>query len=89
MELTPFIQIFLLVPLLGVIISLLIPAKNEMALSRVAFYTAGINLAAFLVFLVAWLSQQAPDLNLKEFSIYKNQEYEFLIDFFFDKITAV
>ena len=89
MELTPFIQIFLLVPLLGVIISLLIPAKNEMALSRVAFYTAGINLAAFLIFLVAWLSQHAPDLNLKEFSVYKNKEYEFLIDFFFDKITAV
>jgi NADH:ubiquinone oxidoreductase subunit 5 (subunit L)/multisubunit Na+/H+ antiporter MnhA subunit len=89
MELTPLIQIFLFIPLLGFIISLMIPARNEMALSRIAFYTAGTNLVLFLGFLMLWLLQSAPTLNLKEFSLYQNKDYEFLIDFFFDKITAV
>jgi NADH-quinone oxidoreductase subunit L len=89
MELTPLIKIFLLVPATGFFISLFIPRKNEMALSRVAFYTAGINMLLFLGFLGLWLLQKAPTLNLKEFVLYQNRNYVFFIDFFFDKVTAV
>jgi formate hydrogenlyase subunit 3/multisubunit Na+/H+ antiporter MnhD subunit len=89
MELTPFIQLFLFIPLAGFVISLLIPERKELLLSRIAFYTSGITLLASFVFAFIWFLQNHPTLNLKEFSIYKNEEYEFLIDFIFDKITAV
>ncbi len=89
MELTTLIQVFIFIPLAGFIISLLIPQKKELVLSRIAFYTAGSNLLAFFVFIIFWLLQNHPTLNYKEVSIYQNSEYEFLIDFTFDKITAI
>lgn len=89
MKLDIFIQLFLFIPLAGFIISLLVSAKKERILSRIAFYTSGLNLFAFLIIVVVWLWQNHPTLNIKEISIYKNKEYEFLIDLFFDKITAV
>src|SRR5689334_18657757 len=83
------INIFLLVPLMGFFISLLIPRKNELALSRTAFLTAGIHTLSFLVFIVYWLAIGRPILNIKEVALYKSTEYEFVVDFYFDKITAV
>ena len=58
-------------------------------LSRVAFYTAGINLASILVFLVFWAGVGFQALNLKEFVLFKTDHFEFLIDFFFDRVGAV
>ncbi len=89
MELKILVQIFLLIPLAGFIISLLIPHKKELALSRIAFYTAGGNLFCFFIFIAFWLWQGHPTLDIKDVSIYQNSEYEFVIAFLFDKITAV
>jgi NADH-quinone oxidoreductase subunit L len=89
MDLTAFIQIFILIPLLGFIISLLIPEKKERILSAIAYYTAGLQLFLFLPFVIIWLIQGAEVLNLKEFSIFESKDYVFLIDFFFDEVTAV
>jgi NADH-quinone oxidoreductase subunit L len=89
MDLTPFIQIFILIPLAGFVLSLFFKGSQEKWLSMIAYYTAGFQLFFFLPFLVYWSIQGAPVLNLKEFTIYHSQDYVFLIDFFFDRITAV
>ncbi|AWG23838.1 proton-conducting transporter membrane subunit [Flavobacterium kingsejongi] len=83
------LQIFILIPLIGFLISLFIPAKKETIISWTAFFTVGLHMATFLVFLVYWLWNGHPVLNLKEIPIIKTSGYEFFIDFYFDKITAV
>lgn len=88
-----FLFIFLLIPLAGFFVSVLLPKKNETALSTFAFLTAGIYLLTALVFTGYWLftGHQVIDLRElgKDISIYKTTNYEFYFDLFFDKITAV
>jgi NADH-quinone oxidoreductase subunit L len=86
---TQILQIFILIPVIGFIISLLIPAKKEGILSWVAFSTVGLYLLFFLTFLGFWFANGHQILNLKEIVLFKSKDYEFLIDFCFDKITVV
>jgi NADH:ubiquinone oxidoreductase subunit 5 (subunit L)/multisubunit Na+/H+ antiporter MnhA subunit len=82
------INCFIMIPLAGFLISVLLPKKNETALSRLAYTTIGINLFLALVFVCYWMLNGMPPLNLKEVSIYRAFEYDFYIDFYFDGITA-
>ncbi|MDH4298942.1 MAG: proton-conducting transporter membrane subunit [Cyclobacteriaceae bacterium] len=82
------LQFFVIVPLAGFVISLLTPDKKENAISWGAFLTVGLHLSGTIVFLVYWLLHHHPTLNLKEIVLFKTVGYEFLIDFYFDKITA-
>jgi NADH-quinone oxidoreductase subunit L len=88
MDLTPFIQVFIAVPLLGLLSCFFVPSKNEVAVSYVAIATTALQFTLFLPFVIYWLIQGAPTLNLQEFALFESQDYVFLIDFFFDKITA-
>lgn len=83
------INFFLFVPAIGYVISLLIPGKKEIYLSRVAFLTAGTNLVGLLIFTSIWLFKGMPHLNIKDIFLYKSEHYDFLLDFYFDKISAV
>lgn len=83
------IACFILIPLLGFVLSLFVPEHSEIALSRIAFLTAALQLFGSIGFIAFWLFQGAPNINIPEFVLYKGSGYEFLIDFFFDKITAV
>ena len=89
MELSAWIQLMIGIPLVGFIVSILVPENQEKILSRVAFYTAGLNLLSVLVFLVFWALAGFEALNLKEFVLYKTEHFEFLVDFFFDRVGAV
>lgn len=89
MSLDLVINLFILLPLLGFIVSLAIPAKREILLSRIAFLTAGINLLAFLIFLIFWAKEGFAELNVKDIYLYKSPGSDFLLDFYFDKVTAV
>jgi len=79
----------LLVPLLGFILSLLIKEKNENIISNTAFFTLGLNLIISASFIIWWLFEGGHSINFKDVSIYKEKDFDFLIDFFFDHITAV
>ncbi len=86
---TFILKLFIIIPLAGFVVSLCIPSKQERALSWVAYTTAGLHHAMFLVFTAWWIWQGSPALNLKDIVIFKANSYEFFIDFYFDKITAV
>jgi len=75
--------------LLGFLLSLVIPARQENTLSRVAFLTTGIHMGGFLLFVVYWLWTGAHPLNVPEIVLYRTAGYEFLVDLYFDNITAV
>src|SRR5688572_21414082 len=83
------LQLFIILPVLGFIISLLIPKKYESFISWTAFTTVLLQLAGLVVFIIAWLADGAADLNLKEFTLIRTANYEFFIDFYFDRVAAV
>ncbi|MDH5609646.1 MAG: proton-conducting transporter membrane subunit [Cyclobacteriaceae bacterium] len=80
---------FILLPFSGFMLSVFIPDKNETLISRVAFFSAGIQHVVAIIFIGYWVYVGHPVLNIKEFVVYQSGEYEFFIDLYFDKITAV
>jgi NADH-quinone oxidoreductase subunit L len=84
-----YIQIFILLPILGFLVSVLIPKSKEGLISWVSFSTVGLQLLAAVGFVTLWLVSGHPVLNLKEISVFKCVGYDFFIDFYFDKITVV
>ncbi len=83
------IQYFILLPLIGYIISILIPRKSEKLISNSAIYIVGLHFISFVVFVGYWLLNGHITIDFKNIVIYKTTNYEFFIDFFFDKITVV
>lgn len=83
------LPIFLIVPFLGFLLSVVIHRNNEVLLSRVAFGTAGIQNVLALTFTLYWAFTGGTELNIKEFVIYSSPGYEFFVDFYFDRVTAV
>jgi NADH-quinone oxidoreductase subunit L len=89
MNTTLLLHIFVIVPVLGFIISLLCPRKNEKLISVISFATIGLHFANLVIFLVSWFMHGTPTVNQRDLVIYEAPGYEFFLDFCFDKITAV
>ncbi len=83
-----YLPFFVVLPFVGFLVSLLMPARQEGWLSKVAFGTAGLHLLAALVLVGGWLFSGCSTLNQKDISLYSTPDYEFFIDLYFDKITA-
>lgn len=80
---------FILLPILGFFISLLIPDKKENIISGIAFATVGLHWVSAGFFLIFWLLDGHPLLDYKALVIFEAGDYQFLIDFYFDKLVAV
>ncbi|MBL7852454.1 MAG: hypothetical protein JNN04_16230, partial [Cyclobacteriaceae bacterium] len=85
---THFLEFFVLAPVIGFVVSLMIPRNHERWISIGAYTTVGIHLAIASLFVVYWLIQHHPTLNLKEIVLYETGDYSFFLDFYFDEITA-
>ncbi len=83
------VHYFLVIPVIGYLIGLCIPSKNEFVISRIAFITLSIQLVFALGFTCIWIISGHKDINLAEFSIYKTEGYDFLIDLYFDRVSAL
>ena len=83
------LHIFLLIPLSGLLVSLLISRGNEGWISRIAYYSVGANLLGLLLFTGLWLYNGHASVDLRDIVLYKSGDYEFYLDFCFDKISAV
>jgi NADH:ubiquinone oxidoreductase subunit 5 (subunit L)/multisubunit Na+/H+ antiporter MnhA subunit len=86
---TELLLLFVLIPLVGYLISLFVGAKKEAVLSRVAFLTVGLHELLAFGFTGYWLVYSREPLNVKEITLFSSPHYKFEIDFMFDKITAV
>lgn len=84
-----FLHYFLLIPFIGYVISLLISSKNEFVISRLAFITLCLQLVFAIGFTIKWITIGMPSINLKDFSIYQVDDYDFFIDLYFDHVSAV
>jgi NADH-quinone oxidoreductase subunit L len=86
---TSFLNYFILIPFIGFFLSLIVPGKKEGLISRIAYTTAGLHFGLAQLFLIYWIFNGAPVLDLKDIVFFKNSGYEFFIDFSFDTVTAV
>jgi NADH-quinone oxidoreductase subunit L len=89
MDITLILHIFLLIPFIGFAASLLMPKTKEALISAVSYITLGAHFLLFLIFFIHWLAHKHEIVNLKDFVLFQTTGYEFYLDFYFDKITAV
>lgn len=85
---TAFLHIFIVLPIVGFILSLFVPARKEDTMSKTAFGTVGLHLLCTVAFIGFWILQGHPTLNIKDIVLFKSTGYEFFIDFCFDAIAA-
>ena len=89
MEFNYFILSFIGIPLLGLFISLVLPANNERIISRVATVATALHFFTMITFIIIWWIGGQKHINIKEVVLYQSKNYKFFIDFFFDEATAV
>lgn len=83
------LQFFIWIPLIGFLFSFLLPRKKETLIFGVVISTIGLSLIGILSFLVFWIINKAPTLDIKHIVLFKADDIEIFIDFYFDQITAV
>jgi NADH-quinone oxidoreductase subunit L len=83
------LQIFILIPLFGFFLSLIVPEKKEGFLSWVAVVTIGIQLFLAIAYSFVWLIKGWPSVNFNTTDLYQTKGYSFFLSFYFDKISAV
>ncbi|MCH3884502.1 proton-conducting transporter transmembrane domain-containing protein [Tenacibaculum aquimarinum] len=80
---------FVGIPGTALLLSLFIPEKNENALSRLIIWSMGAYVVFTTLFIVAWAWFGFTSYNVKELYLYRSEAYNFFIDFYFDKVSAV
>jgi len=83
------LQFFIIIPFAGYIVSLVVPSNKEDTLSGVAFLTTALHLVLAWVYIILWFFEGHPTIDHKDIVLFKSLDYEFFIDFTFDRITAV
>ncbi|MEB2784944.1 proton-conducting transporter transmembrane domain-containing protein [Algoriphagus persicinus] len=89
MEHQVIISSFVLLPLVAFVVSLLIPEGQEKSFSGLAFGTVSLQLLGITGYILYWAIGGMIPVNIRELEIYTNSNYLFLLDFYFDTITAV
>ncbi|MGZ3902968.1 MAG: proton-conducting transporter transmembrane domain-containing protein [Bacteroidia bacterium] len=80
---------FILLPIAGYLIGLVLPKRKERLISGVALGTVGLHFLSAWTFIAYWLFNGHRHIDVKGFILFPNTAQEFFIDFYFDKITAV
>lgn len=83
------LQIFILIPFVGFLLSLLIPGNKESFLSWLAVTVIGLQLILSSCFTILWLLKGRVSVGFDSFSLYKTSGYSFFLSFYFDKISAI
>lgn len=76
-------------PLISLLLVLIARSSSERYISRLAFISSITHFAVLVVFLIYWLWLGHPTLNIEEITLYKSNEFVFLVDFLFDEVSAV
>ncbi len=83
------LQLFVFLPLAGFFITLLFNNTQEKIIAGIAYTSVGIQLLGIILFVIYWVLQEAPTVDLKHFVFFKEDNIEVYLDFYFDKTTAV
>ncbi|MFT5779875.1 MAG: NADH-quinone oxidoreductase subunit L, partial [Crocinitomicaceae bacterium] len=83
------LPLFLAIPLLGFVLSLITPRINERAIYLMSLLSSGALALLSIFFTIWWACYHAVPINVKEITLYEAGHYSFFIDLLFDEITAV
>lgn len=83
-----FLPYFILIPLLGFAVNLMLPRKREKVIFGLAITTVSLHALCLLGFTLSWLQAGAPDIHGEGVVLYQANDSEFSLDFFFDRNTA-
>ena len=83
------LQFFIFIPLIGFFISFFFVNKQEKYISAVAYSSVGLQLAGVILFIIYWIINKSPALDLKHFVFFKENNIEIFLDFYFDWYTAI
>lgn len=76
-------------PVLAFLVALVVPRKKERMLSGLVISIVSVYFIGLLAFLTKWMMDGFPVLNLKFLPLYTSENFEFILDFYFDYYTAV
>ncbi len=65
------------------------PEKSEDLISTLSFSVVGLHFAGVVLFIVYWLFSGHEIISHNYLTLYKTTDYDFFIDLYFDRITAV
>lgn len=83
------LEFIIAIPILSFLMTWFVPASEEKWIARSVWISNAFHLLFILTFIVLWILNGSDSINLKELVLFKSIGYEFFIDFYFDKITAV
>ncbi len=83
------LQIFIWLPLAAFVATMLIPGNKEKIISGISVGMAGLHLLLAIGFIIYWITKGAVSLDVKHIVLYKADNFEFFIDFYFDRVTAI
>ena len=83
------LPIFITLPLLSYIMSLMVPRKSEKIISWGTFSTVMVHLFLAILFVFIWGYNGSRTISNMHLTIYKTDGYEFFFEILFDEITAV
>ena len=84
-----YLQFFIYIPILGYLISLLINKKRESIIANISIATGSVQLLLLITFSFFWYTTGAATLDIKQVTLLTTPEFDFFIDFFFDRISLV
>jgi NADH-quinone oxidoreductase subunit L len=83
------ISAFVLLPLITFVISLFLSERAESQFSLLSLASVSLQLLGITGYIIYWIIVGMQAVNIPELELYRSREYQFLLDFYFDGVTAV
>jgi NADH-quinone oxidoreductase subunit L len=87
--LSQLISLFVLVPIIAFIGTILVPRKWERTIFSITVAVITIELVGFLALSGRWLMDGASPVLVTIGTLFSSQQYTFALDFYFDRLSAV
>ncbi len=80
---------FILLPLLAFLVSLFFKNKEEKSISFIAQFVTALYILSAIAFAIGWGVNGFNAINEKLITLYKTEHFVFIIQFYYDQVTAV
>ncbi|MFM7233113.1 MAG: proton-conducting transporter membrane subunit [Flavobacteriales bacterium] len=84
-----FLSYFILIPLVGFVLSLIIPKNKENTLAWSVFLIVLLNFILAVAYDVYWIYSGCKVMDERDLLVYGTDHYEFFLDFYWDKVSMV
>ena len=88
-EIQQILPVLISLPIVGALFAMLFGKHSEKGISYSVILATGAHLLLTFSLVGLWAFRHFEVINIKEVVLYKMQGYEFFIDLYFDKLTAV